>query len=202
MNKCLIALALLTSSSLAGAATVELPFTGTFGGDAYGAYSPGDTVTALFTYDDEDFLDDSGAEDGPMGFTFGNSFSFTTLGTTYELPVAFGFYDPASGTVLFSGGRSYPLLTIEFSGLRTNLTRPPSVADLLNIRGSFSFDTIDFDPETDDVSFSGGTGSLTIDGSTVGAVPEPASWAMMILGMGMLGGAARYRRRKTNVAFG
>jgi hypothetical protein len=35
----------------------------------------------------------------------------------------------------------------------------------------------------------------------VAAVPEPATWAMMFLGFGMIGGAARYRSRKTNVAY-
>ena len=33
------------------------------------------------------------------------------------------------------------------------------------------------------------------------AVPEPASWAMMILGIGMAGGVARYRRRKATLTF-
>ncbi len=30
-----------------------------------------------------------------------------------------------------------------------------------------------------------------------GAVPEPATWAMMLVGFGMVGGAARYRRRRS-----
>lgn len=33
------------------------------------------------------------------------------------------------------------------------------------------------------------------------AVPEPATWAMMILGVGMVGGAARRRRRSGGVAY-
>jgi hypothetical protein len=33
------------------------------------------------------------------------------------------------------------------------------------------------------------------------AVPEPATWAMMIGGFGMVGGSMRYRRRKTTVSF-
>ncbi len=33
------------------------------------------------------------------------------------------------------------------------------------------------------------------------AVPEPATWAMMMLGFGMVGAAARYRRRSSNVRF-
>ena len=34
-----------------------------------------------------------------------------------------------------------------------------------------------------------------------GAVPEPATWAMMIGGFGAIGGAMRYRRRKVSVSF-
>ncbi len=34
-----------------------------------------------------------------------------------------------------------------------------------------------------------------------GAVPEPATWAMMIGGFGAIGGTMRYRRRKTSVSF-
>lgn len=41
--------------------------------------------------------------------------------------------------------------------------------------------------------------SLTI--STISAIPEPASWAMMLAGFAMIGGAARYRRRKATVAY-
>ncbi len=33
------------------------------------------------------------------------------------------------------------------------------------------------------------------------AVPEPATWAMMLVGFGMIGATARYRRRKSNVAY-
>jgi hypothetical protein len=34
-----------------------------------------------------------------------------------------------------------------------------------------------------------------------GAVPEPATWAMMLTGFGLVGGAMRYRRRSTKVGF-
>ncbi|MGP7796695.1 PEPxxWA-CTERM sorting domain-containing protein [Sphingomonas sp. CLY1604] len=33
------------------------------------------------------------------------------------------------------------------------------------------------------------------------AVPEPATWAMMIIGFGMLGGAMRYRRKSSKAAY-
>lgn len=37
--------------------------------------------------------------------------------------------------------------------------------------------------------------------TAVAAVPEPATWAMMLLGFGMVAGAARYRRRSASVSF-
>ncbi len=39
------------------------------------------------------------------------------------------------------------------------------------------------------------------DGVTVGSVPEPGTWAMMLLGFGMMGAAMRYRRRETAVTY-
>ena len=33
--------------------------------------------------------------------------------------------------------------------------------------------------------------------SLTAAVPEPATWAMMFVGFGMIGASARYRRRNT-----
>ncbi|MBM6577743.1 PEP-CTERM sorting domain-containing protein [Microvirga sp. SRT01] len=35
----------------------------------------------------------------------------------------------------------------------------------------------------------------------IGAVPEPSTWAMMIVGFGMVGGAMRRRRVSTKVSF-
>lgn len=43
-----------------------------------------------------------------------------------------------------------------------------------------------------------GTRYLT---GTVSAVPEPATWAMMLFGFGMVAGAARYRRRSIAVTY-
>ncbi|MFM9828124.1 MAG: PEPxxWA-CTERM sorting domain-containing protein [Sphingomonas sp.] len=41
-------------------------------------------------------------------------------------------------------------------------------------------------------------GNFTI---AISAVPEPQTWAMMIVGMGFAGGAIRYRRRSLAVSF-
>lgn len=37
--------------------------------------------------------------------------------------------------------------------------------------------------------------------ASVAAVPEPATWAMMLLGFGMVAGASRYRRRSTAATY-
>ena len=42
--------------------------------------------------------------------------------------------------------------------------------------------------------------SLEVD-NVVFAVPEPSTWAMMFLGFGMIGTAARYRRRNSKVSY-
>lgn len=57
-------------------------------------------------------------------------------------------------------------------------------------------------------SFSGGaSGNTSIDNlvavtaDPTPAVPEPATWAMMMVGFGMIVASARYRRRGTKVAY-
>jgi hypothetical protein len=42
---------------------------------------------------------------------------------------------------------------------------------------------------------------IVVVGAAPGAVPEPATWAMMIGGFGMMGASMRYRRRKVAVSF-
>jgi hypothetical protein len=52
-------------------------------------------------------------------------------------------------------------------------------------------------------TFSPGSSSyVTVTTSPVAAaVPEPATWALMIGGFGAIGGAVRYRRRRTSVTY-
>jgi hypothetical protein len=45
------------------------------------------------------------------------------------------------------------------------------------------------------------TDAFEVANFTVTAVPEPATWGMMLLGFGMVAGAARYRRRATKVVY-
>jgi hypothetical protein len=50
------------------------------------------------------------------------------------------------------------------------------------------------------LTLSSGTNSLETD-NIVFSVPEPSTWALMLVGFGMVGGAARYRRRKSAASF-
>jgi hypothetical protein len=45
------------------------------------------------------------------------------------------------------------------------------------------------------------TGYVTATSSLVAAVPEAATWAMMLVGFGMVGAAMRYRRRSSKAVF-
>ncbi len=47
----------------------------------------------------------------------------------------------------------------------------------------------------------GTAATLIVAQAAIAAVPEPATWAMMMIGFGMAAGAARYHRRGTKVVF-
>jgi hypothetical protein len=120
--------------------------------------------------------------------TFSYTSAYTlalTSGVNY-----FGFYNEAadnSNTVNFySGGVGGTLVGTYHS----------SIADqqraFVNVRGSQTFDTIVF---SDTLPANQGTHGFETDNHTVAMVPEPASWALMILGFGGVGVSLRNRRR-------
>ncbi len=152
------------------------------------AVSPGDTVTC--------------AEVGPASFVCSSATAVVGPGPEFVL----GFPDNAYFTVDFSAG------LVRLQGLQdgtlfgtilefTNLTSPFTSA---SFRPS-AWDGYSF---AEDVTLSGGL--LTINlvdtafnassfieiGLASGVVPEPASWALLIAGFGLVGGALRSRRRR------
>jgi len=74
-----------------------------------------------------------------------------------------------------------------------------SVAGILSFKGSGTFTGniggVGFDPTPGIFSFSAQGGNLTSFSATTTAVPEPATWALMLLGFGGIGMAMRRRRQ-------
>ena len=66
-----------------------------------------------------------------------------------------------------------------------------------------AYDAIGWDVSFDTLANSGYRKSTAqLYRELTGTVPEPATWAMMLVGFAMVGAATRYRRRNTTVAFG
>ena len=111
---------------------------------------------------------------------------FTNRGTVRFGPDAPKQYAsfPDTRTVTASNGQN-------FLGLRVNQGGQNYYGFAFttnSVLNSIGFETL---PET----------TITATTDVAAAVPEPATWAMLILGFGLIGGAARYRRGKTRIAF-
>ena len=143
-------------------------------------------------------------DDTGIGFVFmsgaGGSTAVSNVNLTFsdaasdQLPESFGGGGAiTSGTWLPSNFGQY-----EF----TSFTNVDSFAGFngLSANGSWTLYIDDVFP-ADGGSVNGGWAlTFTTDAGGTGAVPEPATWAMMIAGFGMIGAGMR-RQRKTKVVF-
>ena len=151
-----------------------------------------------------------GTDFSAIGVTFFNAFYKQCGG---------GCPSPTNGIFVSSSNFSSPF-TVNFAGITNsfsfaNVSNSSGTArafglngDLLqeinfsNFPGTFSFSTTNIKS----VSFSStsqfGVDNFNFDG-VQSAVPEPATWAMMLLGFGLIGGAMRSakRRQKLTVSF-
>jgi hypothetical protein len=73
-----------------------------------------------------------------------------------------------------------------------NGTKPVSTGIPSSYAGEF-FGIISTEPFTS-ITYGGGSETYTMDNLTVGAVPEPETYAMMMAGLGLLGFSVRGRR--------
>ena len=142
----------------------------------------------------------------PGTFTYSGKSGFEIFGA--GLPV------PASVAVSFSGAAPCVNGSCSASNAISGDYIIPQ-GDLASFAGSGNMFIAALSGITGSVSVSGGVllqgretssyaaGKITYLIADVAAVPEPASWAMMIFGMGMVGGAMRRRKSKvtTKVAF-
>lgn len=149
----------------------------------------GDTVEALITLD------------GPLtapSAGYYNAVDLALISTTGATPVD----TDASGTSeFFLGGSSF------LTGSSNTTSNGAVFNSFLQFPGtSFTFDTVQSNftvnslggPLVDvDVAY---LRTFAVN-RAVAAVPEPATWALMIGGFGGIGGTMRYRRRKATVSF-
>ena len=150
--------------------------------------------------------------DTPISFTLGDStFTFSATGDwfaptavqtggTGEINTIFGqptTYFVDRGTVTFGASDQYAGFssptTISYSngdnfiGLRAT--------DGTNVYYGFAYTTDNMLNSYGFETTPGASSTATVAGAPAGAVPEPASWALMLGGFGLVGGAMRARRR-------
>lgn len=222
MRKTILALALLGSSVSAGAVTIvgeiQGAVTSSFATEFTKAGAPadikvGDTITARFSYVR---ADPSG---GSAGFAAGNllgamitdqisfelaGYRWTSRGDFLDgmVPLAFGapedplanFYlttddAPGAGDLRVQG---YAFEIGEFGyGLYQGF----------GYAGSFDRSTLKFSTDGKAPPKEQLSAPVALQPDAVTAVPEPASWAMMIGGFGLIGATLRSARRKTSLTF-
>jgi PEP-CTERM motif len=202
----LAAIALLATTAMpVVAAPIVYTINGTFSGfTAGGAFS---NVNATFTGTG----DTSTATFGTLTPTFTSvalsTFTAFTLGdsTTYTItsPGTFGTYKAFD----IVPGSTKTRLGFIFNGSGSNGIAIES--DAFNgYSGLTSFATTAGDVYYQNATFNTDLGEINITGFTngtfsaaVSAVPEPATWAIMLLGFGTIGFALRRAKVRTNVSF-
>ncbi len=115
---------------------------------------------------------------GPFSF-MANVQNYTVNGAPASSATGFTFYTPADG-----GGFNSPTASYFGQQLFSGTLGAPTL-----LTGNFTLFSNN--------SLSTALGTLSV----TSAVPEPATWAMMLVGFGMVGATARYRRRATKVAY-
>lgn len=201
---------LALAASPAAAVTYTLNLTGT----------AANTTSGNFTFDGIDFAFGNLTLDDITPFTVeaGDSIDFTiTLDGSFVVPKSFATPGYAQFVGVNFNGIDAPVEpvsvtgTLNFAGLVGDLpsSQTAGCGNCIALLGGRSFG--------DAFSFTGITGSLTIDtlaapyevnsvslsyqiNPTPFAVPEPASWALMIGGFFVTGGMVRARRRLAPVA--
>ena len=193
-----LAAAFAVSPAVAFRGPLQYTFTGTF---ARGGVYP-DTLTGILIFDDADLqsvgrgieafslnvgsthfdLSNIGFEDNPAGGFFiggnpGGVFSVDSGGSAVDdFRLAFLPRSSPSGALLFASENSNPFVI----GVQNPIPCP-----------STSISCSRFKPGVYSTSF-----ALTRSNVVTGAVPEPTTWAMMLLGFGAMGVSMRRRHRQ------
>ena len=199
MNKSVFVAAavLLAGTAMPAAAT---PIVYTFGGTFSGVNGgPFNDVEAVFTgIGDTDTL----STNGLTKFVNLTSLSVVSAGLTYNVTTTTQFFlnvNNYAGLFFGSAGNGGG----SFAGTGPGLAGYDAVSSLptsnLTLTGT---GPVFFQTDRGDVTISSFTnGTFGATSAAVTAVPETTTWAMMLVGFGMMGASMRYRRRGTKVAY-
>lgn len=143
------------------------------------AFAAGDNVRLSYALSGNQRV--GGSDDWFSGFTFGGTTQINNYGFNYfgsDTTIGDYFTSSISTSTAANLGNAFATRSIYFTA--------GSAGTLNFFIGTQSTDNIG--PILDNVS-------LDITPAGIGAVPEPATWAMMLLGFGAIGGSIRMRRR-------
>ena len=167
--------------------------------DARILYIPSDDVSGGISASEETLLTANAALiDGFLGsggglFSQGHSYGWLGALITGATVVS-GGGDTSALTLTAAGNANFPGLT------NAQLSTGPWHYDFANFGAIPVLATGVRSGRSVPVIIGGSGGSITQPPST-GAVPEPGTWAMMLLGFGFVGGTMRYSRRKQRIVF-
>lgn len=170
-----------------------LSFDWRIAGDSISGYNPDYTPALRLLVQDGNQRSELIWE-GVYNSTYGN----TVRDTWYSSSFSDNFYQFVSGQGVTTSGGSQVNKTLS-SWIASNYSSNAFVSAISVGAGSGALAT--YHAFADNVSLGTISGVTTFNFErTAAAVPEPATWAMMLIGFGMIGATSRYRRRSSSAA--
>jgi hypothetical protein len=205
MRKVLLMAVGATALAVASAATAAPTITGTISSAGYVDINPPGDISQATSLD---FTDSTGTPSpgtpgvlstygaGTGDFT-GVTCSGGTCGTIQD--IASLMTGPVSIPAFFvlTGGTNINPITFDLTGI-TSINR--STANFLDVTATGIFNWSGFAPTPGTFQFSAQGTNVTSFSLSTQALPEPATWALMLLGFGGIGVAMRRRRRAPALA--
>lgn len=105
----------------------------------------------------------------------------------------FFFGTDLAGLFVAGGGNGVTLTATDASGTVTTALVNPTTSSFVGFVSTTGLTGLTARATTGTASYWATVNNLTLGGATANAVPEPATWAMMMLGFGAMGAAMRRR---------